>query len=176
MGEIRDRLLDAYWNPQPYYYEYYKWDYRFLKLAQEVASWSKDPSTQVGAVVVDANRHIVGTGYNGFPVGVKDLPERYENRELKYKLVVHAEVNACIQAGRDARGATLYVWPAFGIPPVCNECCKVIIQSGIARVVGLNPDPNDERAKRWVDSLEISKMMLKEAGVTFYGIDPNNNI
>lgn len=143
-----------------------KWDRRFLRLAQEVSKWSKDPSTQVGAVIVNSLGQVVGTGYNGFPRGVNDTEERYLDRVQKYKFIVHAEVNAILLAGQNARGSTLYVYPSFAIPNVCNECAKAVIQSGIKRVVGFTPKPEDaERAKRWKDSILISKTMLEEAGV-----------
>jgi len=142
------------------------WDRRFLELAKEVSTWSKDPSTQVGAVVVK-ERLVVGTGYNGFPRGVHDLPSRYLDRETKYKLVVHAEVNAILLAGKEAMGATLYVYPSFSLPPVCNECCKVLIQAGIKEIIGYAPDPNDERTKRWEQSIAVSRMMCEEAGVKY---------
>ena len=66
-----------------------KWDLRFIELAKLVSTWSKDPSTQTGAVIVDPNRRVVSVGYNGFPIGVDDDPERYANRDLKYKMIVH---------------------------------------------------------------------------------------
>lgn len=141
-------------------YDTEKWDRRFLELAKTVSSWSKDPSTKVGAVVVNPLGQIVGTGYNGFPRGVHDYDDRYKDREMKLKLVVHAEVNALIQAGKEARRGTIYIYPAFGKPNVCSECAKVLIQSGVKRVVGLEPkEPND----RWKDSLSLSQMMLNEA-------------
>lgn len=143
-----------------------KWDKRFLRLAYEISFWSKDPSTQVGAVIANELGQIVGTGYNGFPRGVDDDFTRYEDRELKYKLIVHAEQNAILLAGERARDASLYVFPSFAIPNVCHECAKAVIQSGIKRVVGFTPSPEDaERAKRWKDSIDISRMMLTEAGV-----------
>lgn len=143
-----------------------KWDKRFLRLAYEISFWSKDPSTQVGAVIANDLGQIISTGYNGFPRGVDDDWKRYEDRELKYKLIVHAEQNAILLAGERARGASLYVFPSFAIPNVCHECAKAVIQSGIKRVVGFTPSPEDaERAKRWKDSIDISRMMLKEANV-----------
>jgi deoxycytidylate deaminase len=96
-----------------------KWDRRFLELAKQVSTWSKDPSTQVGAVLVNYLDQVVGMGYNGFPRGVEDSEERLNNRELKYQIVVHAEVNAVIQAGKEADGSTLYVYPSFMLPPIC---------------------------------------------------------
>lgn len=142
------------------------WDKRFLELAADVSSWSKDPSTKVGAVLVNDQNIVVGMGYNGFPRGVKDDPERLNNRELKYKMVVHAEVNAILAAGHKAQGTRLYVYPAFFTPCICNECCKVAIQAGVKEIVGYKPR-YDERMARWKDSIEISKIMCDEAGVTY---------
>ena len=75
------------------------WDKRFLDMARLVAAWSKDPSTQVGAVVVDPDYRVRGMGYNGFPAGIKD-DERLHDRPAKHKLVVHAETNAIATACR----------------------------------------------------------------------------
>ncbi|NJK88105.1 MAG: CMP deaminase, partial [Myxococcales bacterium] len=77
-----------------------KWDLRFIELAKHVASWSKDPSTQCGCVIVDSSRRILSTGYNGFPAGVTDVYERLHDREVKYRLVAHSEVNAICTAAR----------------------------------------------------------------------------
>lgn len=148
-----------------------KWDQRFLELAKEVSTWSKDPSTQVGAVVVK-DRVVVGTGYNGFAKGVLDLPERYNDRPMKYKLVVHAEVNACISAGKEARGGILYVYPAFLIPPICHECAKVAIQSGIVEVVGWTPNISPELAQRWEESINLSRTMFNECGIHYRSVEP----
>lgn len=142
-----------------------KWDMRFLELAKHISTYSKDPSTKVGAVVVDELGRVVGTGYNGFPRGVKDTDERYNNRELKYKLVAHAELNAILLAGDKARGSTIYVYPGFGSPNLCTECAKAVIQSGIKRAVGLVPPIDAERKARWRESLDIAQMMCDEAGV-----------
>ena len=148
-----------------------KWDLRFLELAAHVGGWSKDPSTKVGAVVVQ-DKDVVGLGYNGFAKGVDDSEERYNDRELKYKMVVHAEVNALIMAGRDrCKGATLYVYPSFSIPPICSDCCKTAIQYGIKEIVGYFPTEEDaERAKRWQASIDLSKIMCDEVGITYRGV------
>lgn len=154
--------------------KFMKWDRFYLGLAEYYSKASKDPSTKVGAVVVNfyerASGKVVGLGYNGFPPGVDDNPERYNNRELKYKLVTHAEVNACVDAGPKAAGATLYVFPSFMLPPICNECCKIAIASGISEIVGYDFDPNDERAKRWEESIKISRLLCEEADVAYRGI------
>ncbi len=149
-----------------------KWDRKYLGLAKYVAeSWSKDPSTKVGAVLVNYEVGQEFIGYNGFPTGVGDDLERYANRELKYQMVVHAEVNAISKAGLLARGSTLYVYPSFSFPPTCNECAKLAIQRGIKEVVGFEPDMNDPRVQRWWNSISISKTMFEEAGITWRSLN-----
>jgi len=134
-----------------------KWDLRYLRLARFwAAQCSKDPSTKVGAVLVSADDKREYLGYNGFPRGVNDDPVRYADRELKYKLVVHAEINAVLKAGKDAVGANLYVYPLFS----CSECAKIVIQAGIARIVA--PRPAEER---WQSSYDTALMLYKEAHV-----------
>lgn len=133
------------------------WHARFLDLARHISFWSKDPSTQVGAVVVDRNKRVIGIGYNGFPRGVEDTKDRLDNRELKYKMVVHAETNAILNAVKSVEGATIYVTPL----PTCSECAKLIIQSGIKTVVWKEP----KEISRWKDSIELSMTMYQEAGV-----------
>ncbi len=133
-----------------------KWDSRFLDLAEHISRWSKDPSTKVGAVIVDTNRRVVSIGYNGFPIGVEDTDERYNNRDLKYKMIVHGERNAILFAREDLKGKTLYTWP-FG---PCPQCAGMVIQSGISHVVfpaTSNP--------RWFDDIELSKKMFCESGL-----------
>lgn len=151
-----------------------KWDRRFLELAKHVSSWSKDPSTKVGAVLVapDSNL-VVGIGYNGFPRGVVDCPQRLLDRPTKYHFIVHAEVNAILMAGERAKGGWMYCWPSFMIPCICHDCCKTAIQAGVKSVIGYEPEPQyAERALRWKDSIEASKAMCEEAGVTYRGIKP----
>jgi len=144
----------------------HNWDRRFLELARHVSQWSKDPSTKVGAVITRGNE-VVGIGYNGFPRGVFDLPERLNDRPTKYQYVVHAEANAILMAGDKAKGATIYVWPSFSLPNICGECAKLVIQSGIKEVVGYEPPLPDERAARWIQSIGVAGTMCKEAGVTW---------
>jgi dCMP deaminase len=137
-----------------------KWDDRFIKLAQHVSEWSKDPSTKVGAVVVDDDHIVFGIGYNGFPRGVTDSESRLQNRDIKYSYVVHSEANAILNSTAPLEGCTIYTWPLFP----CNECAKLIVQSGIKRVVG--PDPLINHI-RWKDSNSVALQMFKEAGVKF---------
>lgn len=134
-----------------------KWDIRFLLLAQHVASWSKDESTQAGAVIVDNQRRVMSLGYNGFPRGVIDGKDRYSNREVKYRFIVHAEANAILQSKVTVEGCSLYVWP---MPP-CSGCAKSIIQSGIKTVIV----PRCDIPERWKDDMDIANTMFSEAGV-----------
>ena len=139
-----------------------KWDKRFLDLAKLCGSWSKDPSTQVGAVIVDDNNRIVSIGFNGFPQGVEDSEERLIDRETKYDIIVHAEANALMFANKSVEGCTLYTWP---FQP-CSRCAGLIIQSGIKRVVSVVHD--DER---WKKNFTTARQLFKEAGIILEWVD-----
>ena len=139
-----------------------KWDQRYLKLAEEVASWSKDPSRKIGAVAVGTKGQVLAQGFNGFPRGIADTEERYNDRERKYELVVHAEMNVIYNAtynGVSLDGATLYV---TGLP-VCSECAKGIVQVGIKRVVMREM----EIPESWKDSWRKTQEMFNEASIQF---------
>ena len=135
-----------------------KWDQRFLDLAHEVSKWSKDPSTQVGAVVCE-RKQVISLGYNGFPVGIDDSRNRLDHRPTKYALVVHGELNAILNARCDIRGTTLY---CTHFP--CNECAKAIINAGIQRVVVPGNDSLRGR-ENWLDAHRISMEMFEEVGI-----------
>lgn len=141
-----------------------KWDLRFLEMAKLVASWSKDPSTKCGAVIVRPDKSVASVGYNGFPRGVDDSDELYNNRPEKYGRVVHAEVNAVLAAKEPLDGCTMYTYPPF-IAPSCDRCTTVIIQSGIKRVVHFDETGETEFAQRWSDTVERSREMYEQAGV-----------
>ena len=143
-----------------------KWDQRYLKLAYEVAQWSKDPSSKIGAVTVGAKGQVLSQGFNGLPRGLKDSFTRLHDRETKYKFVVHAEMNAIYNAtynGTSLDGSTLYV---YGLP-ICSECAKGVIQVGIKRVVM----PNQKIEGKWLDSWLTSMNFFDEAGIDFDFID-----
>lgn len=143
------------------------WDKRFLDLAHHVAQWSKDPSTQVGCVIVNPQRIVVGMGYNGFPRGVDDNPVRYANRELKYRMVQHAETNALFNSTVSVRGCTAYVTH----PPCCN-CAGALIQSGVSRVVTVRP--NAALAERFKESFGTSRIMFHETSTDYIETKGNN--
>jgi len=139
-----------------------KWHKRYLSLAREISTWSKDPSRQIGAVAVSEKGRVLATGYNGFPRAIRYFPYMYENRELKYKRVVHAEMNCIYNAtynGVCLDGSTLYVW---GLPTCC-ECAKGVLQVGVRSVYW---DTDDNVPEQWLESLDETIDMFKEADVT----------
>ena len=139
------------------------WGDRYIHLAKEISTWSKDPSTKVGAVVIGQNGEVLSQGYNGFPRSIKDTPQRLKDREKKYNLVVHAEMNAIYNAslnGVSLKGSTLYV---YGLP-ICNECAKGVIQVGIDRVIATRPADYN---KEWDESIKDAKALFKEAEVEY---------
>lgn len=139
------------------------WTQNYFNLAKQVSTWSKDPSTRVGAVAVGARGQILSQGYNGFPRGIDDSDVRLNDREQKYKYIVHAEQNCIYNAtlnGVSLAGSDLYIW---GLP-LCSECAKGVIQVGVKRVFMCYPSYVDNK---WKDSFETTKNMLKEAGVEY---------
>jgi len=136
-----------------------KWDERFLRMAALVGTWSKDPSTSVGAVITDKRHRVLSVGFNGLPRGIKDDKKLLGHRENKYKTIIHAEENALFFANAPVRGCTIYVWP---MPP-CSSCCSKLIQCEIARVVSFIPD--QEKQRRWGDSFQLAVKMFEEAGI-----------
>ena len=145
--------------------DYINWDEYFMGIAMLAAMRSKDPNTQVGACIVSQDNIIISTGYNGMPKGCSDdeYPWDRVGNETKYPYVVHAELNAVLNAsGRDLRGSKLYV----ALFP-CNECAKAIIQSGVKEVYYLSD--------KYADSMATlaSKRMLQSAGVKFTQLKTN---
>lgn len=139
-----------------------KWDRRFLDLAANVAQWSKDASTQVGAVITDSRKRIVSVGFNGYPAGVDD--SKVPSREEKLRRTIHAERNAILFAGRDLAGCTIYV-----THHPCAVCMATIIQAGITRVVF--PAPHGDFADRWKDHIRSAQEMAIEAEVILSSIE-----
>ena len=133
-----------------------KWDKRFLDLAKYISTWSKDPSTQVGAVIADGNR-IVSHGYNGLPQGIED-DGRLNDRDLKLQIIVHAEENALIWAREKVEGYTLYTYPFLP----CPKCTGIIIQHKISKVIAPAC-----KVDRWKERLELSKSLLAEANIEY---------
>lgn len=138
-----------------------EWGNRYLSLAKEISTWSKDPSRKIGAVAVGEKGQILAQGYNGFPRGILDSADRYNDRSVKYKYVVHAEMNVIYNAtfnGVSLDGARLFV---YGLP-VCSECAKGIIQVGIQSVTVFTEEPVPDI---WNDSWTTTQAMFKEAKV-----------
>ncbi|MEI7879067.1 MAG: CMP deaminase [Planctomycetota bacterium] len=149
-----------------------RWDEHFLQLAADCAKMSKDPSTKVGAVVIGPDREVRSTGFNGFPRGIADTHERLHDRETKLELIVHAEMNAILNAARAGTpmlGCTLYLvatdssGSVWGGPP-CVRCTVETIQAGIGCIVSR---PFKSVPSRWKDSIEKARLLLDEANITY---------
>lgn len=142
-----------------------KWHLRFLELAKLVASWSKDPSTQVGAVIVNPSLHIVSIGFNGLPQTMIDRPEYLNDRDEKYSRIIHGEMNALLFANQPVAGCTLYTYPCLS----CDRCAVHMIQAGIRTFVA--PRPTDDMLARWADSLERTRKYVRECGGTLIEVE-----
>lgn len=134
-----------------------KWDERFLRLAQEIASWSKDPRTQVGCVIVRPDRTIASTGFNGLPRKVFDSPEILKDRESKHKLIIHAEENALMAVRESVAGYTAYC----SVQP-CSRCAAKLIHMGITRVVCPPKPKADPKSKMEYD---FAEKLLRDSGL-----------
>jgi dCMP deaminase len=149
-----------------------RWDRHFLQLALDNARMSKDPSTQVGCVIVGPDREIRSTGFNGFPRGIADTPERLNDRETKLRLIVHAEMNAILNAARigvSVRGCWLYLAATdnsglvWGGPP-CTRCTVETIQAGLAEIVSFT---RKQVPIRWHDDLIFARTLIDECGMGY---------
>lgn len=129
-----------------------------MSLARFISKWSKDPSTKVGAVIVDDDNRVVSTGYNGFAKRVSDDGGRYDDRTVKYKIILHAEENAIMFARRNLEGCSLYVTNLYP----CAHCASLIIQSGIRKVY---IQKSLDIPERWKESMEWTMRLFKEGGV-----------
>jgi dCMP deaminase len=138
-----------------------KWNKRFIQLAEHVANWSKDPSTQVGALIVDSGRNVRAMGYNGFPEGVEDTAVRLEDRTQKYPLVVHAELNAlgeCAELGISTKGAILV---CTHMP--CANCAGPLVKAGIREWV--IKAPSADFKDRWKEEYKFSEIIIRESKI-----------
>lgn len=132
------------------------WDKRFMQLAYCVRGWSKDPKS-VGAVLVDDQRRVISTGYNGFPGPIADTTERLSSKETKNQLMIHAELNSVLNSVVKPAGSTMY---ATRFP--CHRCAAVIAQVGIVRVVSPRPELTHET---WGESHKLALEIFNEAGI-----------
>lgn len=140
------------------------WDLRFIRMAYEVASWSKDPSSKIGAVAVSDSKRVLGTGYNGFPAGDADSLEDYYSRSKKYPKVIHAEVNLilnCLAAGIPLTGANLYVYGQ----PVCPECSKFLANTGISSLNAVW-DHDSKKTSGWSSCWKETSLPILSPGMT----------
>jgi dCMP deaminase len=142
-----------------------KWHIRFLRLAKEVSKWSIDPSTKVGCILV-RNKRVISTGYNGFPKNISDNFDRLLDREKKYEITVHAEVNAVTTAalhGVSTEGCSAYL--TFN---PCSSCAAVLINAGISAVYVIGGQIMPDR---WLNNFITASNLLAEAGVEQKVID-----
>lgn len=123
-----------------------KWSQRFLRLALSISEWSKDPKTRVGAVLVNTEKTVVATGFNGLPRRIEDDPNILSDRDLKNRLTIHAEMNAILNCRVPLDGLTMFV-----TNHPCHECAKMIVAAGIVAVHALNP--TGEFEEKWKDSI-----------------------
>jgi len=152
-----------------------KWDRHFLNLAMQHSKMSKDPSTRVGAVIVGDSQQLLSAGFNGFPFGIKDTGDRLYNRDIKLKLVIHAEMNAIVLAARTGislEGSTMYMVATSdgdywgGCP--CTRCTVHLIQAGIKEIVTL---PFKMGKSNWLEDIKFAKSLMDEAGVKVTELD-----
>lgn len=137
-----------------------KWDLRYIEMARLVSTWSKDPSTQTGAVIVRPNKSVAGVGFNGFPQNMPDSPELYANREEKYSRIVHCEMNALMFTKDDnLHGYWLYTHPFIS----CDRCFIHMLQAGLTRFVA--PQATEEQLTRWGPAFDRVRRYATEAGV-----------
>lgn len=132
------------------------WHARFYTLAQTIAKWSKDSDSQVGAVLVSPDRRNITVGYNGFPVKIADTDARLKDKELKRKLMIHAELNALHNAKVQVQGFTMYI-----TKPPCSQCALSIVQARIATVV----IPRLEANSNWLAEQNLALELLREAQI-----------
>lgn len=144
-----------------------KWDRRFVDLAQLISTWSLDPSTKCGAVIVDPFRRIVSTGYNGFAQGMPDIPTNYDDRDEKYSRIIHCEMNALLFARRDLSGHTLYTWPFLS----CDRCFVHLAQAGVVRFVAPKPVLSSH-IERWGPIIAKTKAYASEMGLIAVELEP----
>jgi dCMP deaminase len=145
-----------------------KWDRRYFRLASRISRWSKDPKAKVGAVLLNRWGWPIALGYNGFPSGIEDDVNKLANSKLKNDMVVHAEQNVLLVAAANARGGTIYVYGK----PICPRCAVLIIQAGLKRVAGIQPDPKANPGSTTHKSGQLSLRMFEEADVKFTPLDP----
>lgn len=155
-------LIEYYKNGKAHTRSYIDIDVRYMRLAREFSTWSKDPSSKIGSIAISANNQVVlSQGYNGFPRKIKD-DYRLCIKSIKYDYIVHAEMNMIYNAvdnGVSLAGSTVYV---YGLP-VCSQCTSGLIQAGVVRIVYCNVK-NDPR---WNESFKISASKMIEAGIEY---------
>ena len=135
------------------------WDKRFLRLSKEISKWSKDPSKQVGCILTK-NKRILSTGYNGFPMNYEDDFEKLKEREKKYPIIIHAEINAIITSalhGVRTDGSTAYLT----MHP-CSNCASALVNAGVKNIVCIY---DEDAYSRWEGSFGIARDTFEKTGI-----------
>lgn len=146
-----------------------KWNRRYFELAKLISTWSKDPSKKIGVVAIGNKGQILSTGYNGFARNIPDSEDILNNREEKYKYIIHGEQNAIYNAclnGISLENSTLYI---YGLP-ICHECANAIIQVGVTKVM---MQYQGDVSNKWNESSKLAKKNMKRAGITFMEYNEN---
>ena len=152
------------------------WFEYFIGMANYVRTKSKDPSVQVGCVIVGPNNEVLSTGYNGFPRGVDETKQSRWVRPEKYQWIEHAERNAIYNAARcgiKLEGATLFL-PWEPIP--CSDCARAVVQAGIKRVIGTSAQFPSSNPDKWREDAKIASQILFEGGVEQVYLDTDFNV
>ena len=136
-----------------------KWDLRFMEMAKLVASWSKDPSTKTGAVIIRPDRTVLSVGFNGFPRLMQDAPSLYEDRDEKYSRIINCEMNAMLHASDSLKDCCLYTWPFAS----CDRCVVHMAEAGVKRFVF--PAIPEDKKERWGATLKKTVSYLDEMGL-----------
>lgn len=133
-------------------------DIQFIGLAKYISGWSKDPSTKCGAIIVDKNNRIVGSGFNGFPRNYPDHKEEYLDRENKYSKIIHAEINAILYSTKILTSCKMYVYPMLP----CCRCAAIICNTEINEIISIKLPK--ELEVRWGESIKITKDLFDKCG------------
>ena len=143
-----------------------QWLNYFMDMAKLVSTMSKDPHHKIGAVIVNKDNHVVSMGFNGFAHGVKDTVERLNNKDIKRKLMLHAEENAILHAKQDLSECDIYI---YGYPP-CTHCMSLIIQAGIKCVYYRNSNKDSKVSEYWKADLELAEKLGEELEIPILGM------
>lgn len=149
----------------------WKWHDRFLRLAEEVSTWSKDPNTKVGAVITKETNRVLSLGYNGFPTQINDDPAKLADRAVKNQWTVHAELNAILN-GQPERHPPWPGYTLYATLPPCSRCALAAVQADISTVWTIAPDA--ERLARWGGDMRLGAEIFRAASCEYWIVNPEH--